>query len=410
MYKGYFIFLFLFLKIYGDSLKDLLESANVQNNIIISKELSSKAKLKEYEASRSAMFPTLDAGGFFQSVDDKTLMQPGDVYSGYVKLSYDIMNGGRKSSIKKQKLEELKSTKFEADAFKKSLVLQIVQDFFNIKNLKAMINSLKEKQIALKAQLKRVKKFYDVNLSTKDDVNKLQSAYDMNSYNIQSLELQKTTLLKQLELKVGKSINSLEDSRFLKNINIKLELTDEIKALKAKRKSLKYLAKSIESANLPQVNITDTYSKYKYNRYDKFHPKGLDEQNKIMLSVNLRLFDDGMISKNKQSAILNAKALENQIIYKTKEQKMLFNIAKSRIKTLKAKIKSAKSALKSALSTYKTIKSKYEAGLVDNVAYLDALSVKTEAKSRYESSLNELEIAYAIFYYYAGKDPKEFIE
>ena len=111
-----------------------------------------------------------------------------------------------------------------------------------------------------------------------------------------------------------------------------------------------------------------------------------------------------------RTAILNAKALENQIIYKTKEQKMLFNIAKSRIKTLKAKIKSAKSALKSALSTYKTIKSKYEARLVDNVAYLDALSVKTEAKSRYESSLNELEIAYAIFYYYAGKDPKEFIK
>ena len=80
------------------------------------------------------------------------------------------------------------------------------------------------------------------------------------------------------------------------------------------------------------------------------------------------------------------------------------------IKTSNIKIISAKSALISATSAFKTISKKYDAGIVDNVVYLDALSSKTSAKALYETSLNDLEIAYASYYYYAGKNIEEFLK
>jgi outer membrane protein TolC len=377
---------------------------------LLSKKLSTKAKIQEVKSTQSSSMPTVDIGGFYQSLNERTPNMEGDIYSGYAKISYDIYDGGRKSSTTKQKQNELKSTQFEKIAFQKSLALQIVQEFYAIKNIDASINSLKEKQTALNAQLQRVKQFYEANLSTKDDVDKLQSAYDMNLYKIQSLKFQRLSTFKNLELKVGKNITNLDESKFQKDITTNMQINDTIKSLKYKKDSIKNLANSINSAKLPQINISDTYNINRYQRDDILHPKGLDNQNKIMLSLNLRVFDGGTISKNKQALIINSKAIDNQIQYYKQEQKILYEVSISRIKTANLKIKSAFSALKSAKSTYKTIEKKYKAGIVDNVAYLDALSVKTDALSLYEKSLNDLEVAYAIYYYYAGKNIQDYIK
>ena len=82
----------------------------------------------------------------------------------------------------------------------------------------------------------------------------------------------------------------------------------------------------------------------------------------------------------------------------------------TKIKINDVKIKSAKSALVSATSAYKIISKKYDAGIVDNVVYLDALASKTTAQALHEQSLNDLEIAYAEYYFYAGKNIEEFLE
>ena len=396
--------------IYAENLQDLLDFADANNNLIKSKNFTQKAKLQEVEASKSLSSPTIDIGTNLQRLDRRSANTPGDIYSGYGKISYNIYDGGKKSFTVKQKQNELKSSTFDTSAFKKSLSLQIVQEFFNIKNIDSSLLALEEEKISLNAQLQRVKKFYDAQLSTKDDVDKLQSAYDTNSYNIQSLKFEKISVQSNLELKVGKNITDLKDAKFKKLSKVTLSLDDSIHSLKEKKHSLKNQANSLDSAYLPQINISDTYSINEYGRTDTTHPKGIDNQNKIMLSLNLRLFDGGTVSKNKQAILINSQALKSQIDYKTKEQKMLFDLSISRITTSKLKIKSATSALKSAQSAYKTINEKYKAGIVDNVAYLDALSVKTDAASLYHKSLNDLEVAYAIYYYYAGKNIQEFIK
>ncbi len=396
--------------IYGDSLQGLLDHANKNNSLIKVKELTHKAKLQEMKASKSANYATVDVGGFYQSLNDKTPMMAGDIYSGYAKVSYNIYDGGKKSSITNQKLNESKSNAFDIISFQKSLNLQIIQEFFNVKNIDASIFALEEEKNSLKAQLKRIHKFYEANLATKDDVDKLQSASDTNSYNIQSLKFQKLSVVSNLELKVGKNISSLDKAQFQKSLNIKLNLDDSIQSLIAKQNSINNFANSLNSAYLPNIQIEDTFSIYEYRRTDTTHPQGLDNQNKIMLSVNLRLYDGGTVQKNKQAVMIQKQALKSQIDYKIKEQKMLFDLSILRINTSKLKIKSASSALKFASSAYNTINEKYKAEIVDNVAYLDALSVKTNATALYKKSLNDLEIAYAMYYYYAGKNIGEYIK
>jgi hypothetical protein len=56
------------------------------------------------------------------------------------------------------------------------------------------------------------------------------------------------------------------------------------------------------------------------------------------------------------------------------------------------------------------IKEKFSAGLVDNVSYLDALNNNTIAASRTKEALYDYEIAKSSFYYFAGKNPREFVK
>lgn len=394
---------------YADSLTELLNYAHINNNLVISQNLTTKAKQQEVEASKSSRYPTIDIGVSYQNLNERTRSLAGDIYGAKAIVSYDIYDGGNKSYLIKQKQNELKVSSFDELAFKKSLSLEIVQNFFNIKNIESSLVSLQEERISLNAQLQRVKKFYEADLSTKDNVDKLQSAYDTNSYNIQSLEFEKLTLLKDLELKVGKEISTLDNSKFKKNMNLNLEIDDEINSLKAKESSFKNQADSLNSVYSPKINISDSYSLYDYDRTDSLHPEGVDNQNKLMLSLNLRLYDNGSTKKSREAILINKNVIKSQIDYKTKKQKMLFDLSISRIKTSELKIKSSNSALKSAKSAFKTISKKYKVGIVDNVVYLDALSVKTNATSLYHRSLNDLELAYATSYYYAGKNIQEFI-
>jgi len=404
------LFLIIPIFIYAQNLKSLLEYANQSNDLVVSKTLTQKAKNKNIESRESAYYPTVDIGAFYQSVNEKTPMQAGDISSGYAKVSFDLYDGGKKSALLSQSKNEYKASTFDSEYLKKSLSLQIVQEFFNIKSLKASLIAREEAQKSLGEQLRRIQRFFSAKLATKDDVDRLQAAYDTNIYDMESIKLQIATLKKSLELKVSKPIETFDDSTFKEFKEYEMQLIDSVKSLISQKDALVDGADSLDSVYYPQIKVQDSYSVNRYARVDNLHPKGLDNQNKLILSLNLRLYDNATIGKSKEALMINSQALNSQILYSKKEQKMQYELAKVRIQTSAIKIKSASSALISASSAFETISKKYEVGIVDNVVYLDALSSKTNAKALYETSLNDLEIAYAIYYYYAGKNIGDFLQ
>lgn len=405
-----FLFLLIPVFVYAESLKSLLEYATQNSDIVISKELNQKAKKLEVDSRESAFFPTIDLGAMYNTSQERTPMQSGDIYGGFAKVSFDIYDGGKKSALLEKSEHEFKASSFETEFSKKSLSLNIVEDFYNIKSFEAALASREEAKKSLYKQLQRMMRFVIARVATSDDVDRLQAAYDTNIYEMESLKFKIISLKKNLELKVGKEIKSLDDSKFKEFEKRELELTDNIKALVANRDALISSADSLSSIYNPQIKIEDTYSIYGYERYNASHPKGLESQNKLLISLNIRLFDMASVSKNKEAVLINSQALNTQLSYSKKEQNMRYNLTLDAIEIGNVKIKSARSALVSARSAFETISKKYDAGIVDNIVYLDALSSQTEAKALYERAVNDLEIAFATHYYYGGKNIEEFLK
>ncbi|MFK5937919.1 MAG: TolC family protein [Sulfurimonas sp.] len=399
------------LLVSGDNLKELIDFATIHNDLVIAKNYTLASKAKEVESKQSAYFPTVDIGGFYQRDDEASPFQAGDVYSGFAKVGLDIYDGGKKSSQIEQSRLSLLSSTYDKKAYKKSLALQITEDFFTIKSLESTLNTREEANKSLKAQLQRITRFYEAKMATKDDVDRVQADFDTNIYNMESIKFQILSLKSQLELKVGKRISSLEKSSFIKNSSKNYKTLDSAHALISQKSSIQKGASAIDSFYYPNLRVEDTYSLYGYERIDPnliaLNASPLDKQNTLLLTLNLRVFDYGNIAKTKEAVLLNAQALEAQILYQTKEQKVQYELSIARIKTANARIKSALSALNAATSAFETIEKKYNAGIVDYIVYLDSLTKKTNSKALYESGLNDLEIAYATLYYYEAKDITE---
>ena len=98
------------------------------------------------------------------------------------------------------------------------------------------------------------------------------------------------------------------------------------------------------------------------------------------------------MSKESEAVKYQKLALISQLDQAKKEQRMNFNLARQNLRTTKAKMKSAKSALKAATSTYTVLKQKFEVGLVDDIAFLDALATKTLAEARYKETVYDYEV------------------
>jgi len=407
------LFLLLPALLMSDDLHSLLLYAKKHNNLIHAATITTQAKQKELSSAQDNYYPTLDFGGFYQRDDDPTPFRSGTTYGASAKILFNIYDGGKKSYTKKQKQQELQSKKHSAKETTQSLMLLITKDFYNLKTLYASLSARQEASKAVKAQLERVKAFYKAQLATSDDVDRLQSAYDSNVYAIDSLKFKILSLKKALELQVGKNISSLEDSHFKKGMNQTPSKLQSIQAMQSSQKALGNLSQTIDSYYYPNIQLEDKYTLYGYQDKPLFGRQPipqLDKQNTLLATLNLRLLDFGVLREQKEALKLQGDALAEQILYKSKEQKMQLELSRKRIETALLNIKSSRSALKAATSALKTITKKYDAGIVDNVVYLDALSSKTQAKALYEKSLNDLEIAYAIYYYYNSKDIEEFVQ
>ena len=393
----------------GDNLKTILDYAGKNNNLVQASKLIEDSRAQDIQTKENALYPSIDIGGNMQHLKELPTGQPGDIYSVYAKISYDIYDGGKKSSLVNSAKNDYKSSLYNYNVTKDNLNLDVVQDFYLIKNLKGSLLAKQEAGKSLGEQLNRIKKYFEARLATKNDIDRIQSSYDTNNYEIESIKFQIIQATKTLELKVGKNIDSIENSTFIEILENKFEENSNIKSMKAKRDALLSNIEVINSASLPQLKIENTYSKFYYGQTNENLPAGLDNQNNLTLTASMKLYDFGVNKSEKQSVMIQAQALSKEIDYKIEEQKIQNNISIARIMASKAKINSSQSALKAAKSAFEVMTEKYNAGLVDYVSYLDSLTSKTNAIVAHEISLNELQTAYAIYYYYNGKNLQDMI-
>lgn len=396
------------------SLKELIVYAHTSNPMIEASILKTKAKSKQIEAAQSAFWPTLDIGASYSRVNPNALISPGEVARGYAAFKMELYDGGRKDALKKAKTFEHEASLFEQKAFSKSLTMDIINRYYTIQKLKAMLYALNGQSKELQAQLERIKKFTAAGLSTQEEIDKLQAVYEENRYRVESTKLMLETQEENLGLISGLPIKNLKTSFLKEPKRITFEVFENSKILQAGADALQENAKAIDARYKPQLALQDTYSR---SHYDDLKNAGfsaedllLEGQNEVMLTVNMRLFDRGKMKKEREALLYQKMAMEEERSHRIREQEMNFKLSGSNLETIRVKLESALSALKAAKSTYKSVVKKYEVGLVDNIAYLDALNEQTLAQARYKETQYDYEIAKSVYYYYAGKDPKEFVQ
>ena len=404
--------LFVFAQSYG--LKSFIEHASKTNGQIKAKEINIKSKEKEVEAAKSAYWPTVDVGADYSLQSPNYLVSPGQIGNAFASANLNLYDGGRKDAILRSKGYEHEASLFEKTAFEKSITLEIVRHYYGIKTLKATLHALQERSKELKAQIIRVKKFKGAGLSTQEDFDKLVSVYENNNFTIESTKLALETSEANLRLISGLPAKQLKRNYFKEPQRIGFEYFENIKMLQAKANAIGENASAIDAGYMPQVNLSDTYHQSHFDdfvsapgiRGDEFL---IEHQNQLGISVNMRLFDKGKMAKDSEAVKYQQMALLSQIDQAKKEQKMNFRLADKSLRTSRTKLKSSKSALKAAQSTYDVIRQKFEVGLVDNISFLNALSQRTMTEARYKETIYDYEVKKSIYYYYAGKDPEEFI-
>jgi len=402
----------------GVGLAQLIDHALKHNGQIESRQITIQSKEEEIASAKSAYWPTLDVGGSYSVLTPTSIVQPGRTATLYASVHLELYDGGRKAALLRAKKYEKEASFFEKEAFSKSVTLQIVRHYYTLKQMQANLQALRERSKELKAQIVRVKRFKLTGLATQEAVDKLQSVYDSNQYTIENIKLGIETAKENLKLLSGMAVDSLGSSRFATPHGVHFEWFDVIKTMRAQAMSAGENAKAIDANYMPQVGIGDTYHHSDFDNVETLPPLFgaggsdaflVDHQNEVKLSVNMRLFDKGRMKHESEAVRMQKLALLSSLAHAKKEQSMHFKLAAKALETTRAKIKSAQSALKAAQSTYVTIKKKFEAGLVDDIAYLDALAQRTLAEARYKETAYDYEIKKSLYYYYAGKDPKEYI-
>jgi len=393
-------------------LKTMLNSAMDYHPTIKSYTYKSMAKEEELEAQKRAYFPTIDLGANYQKNDPVGIVTPGQTQSAYVIAGLDIYDGGKKSALVSSKKWDYQASVFEKEAFAKNVVLDIINRYFTIQKLQANLVVLNMKSKELSYQIDRAKGFVAAGLATSDDVDKLQAAFDDNNFTIDSTTFALKEQEESLQTQSGIAFNTLAEANLQDpSGDVSYETFEKTKLLEAKANSIQESARSVLSAHIPQLSLQNTYTVLKYD--DMVPGSGdflLDKKNTLMVTANWRIFDGGQILRQKEALELQSLALKEEQLGSQRDQESAYRLAKERLDTMKSQIKSTTSALKATQSTYEIVTKKFEAGLADNVAYLDALNAHSATMSRYKSALYDYEIAKSLYYYFAGKNPKEYIK
>ncbi len=411
LYKKIIIFTLLPLTLNASTLKEIMQMTLKNNVNIKSMNYDINSKNETLKSVSNTLNPTINIGANYTKLDfDVRSSQVGATTMGYIKFGVDLYDGGKNSSIKKQKAHELQSTELSTDASTKEILLQVVTLFYQIKTIEENILAYQDKSKSLFAEYKREKQKYDIQMVTIDEVYKLQSEYESNKYTIEDLKYQRYYLYQNLSLLVGTKITSVSDSKLPEVMNLKYKPSTNIQSLKSSIDAINENINQITAIKKPKIKLEDSINIYNYNDYDEGVLKDLpDQQNQLMLSFSLNLYDSSS-SYKKQSAILAKMAKKEQLNYAISKEKIAFNLATKKLTTQKAKIDSVKSALDMAVSVYDIILTKYQNGVVDNITYLDALSKKTINQSLYIQALNNYEIAKANYYFSSGVSYKKMME
>ncbi len=390
------------------TLSTLIESAQHNEKITSLQQRSNAAELS-YQATKNAYFPRVDAFGKSDYVDNKGGFDAAQSYNAGVKAEVILFDGFKREN----RFDEYKSLKNAADsnlnAGKKELSLNVIKRYFEFQNTLEEIHTYSLVRDQLQAQLSRLEKFFSAGLASEDALMRLRSALANAEYEIEDLGYQSDRQKADLETITNERFAELSHASIVAPKLVLPQELDVLHSLRHSRDATRYQAQQSDVGFLPILSVADQYTVSHYVD-DPIASMRVYNQNKFSLSLTVNLLDFNTMSTTKQALIAQSNAQSNDLAYASKEATTNLEMAQKYIVRSNALTEAAQSSFDASKKTFETVKQKYEARIVDYVTYLDALRALTDSTNQLSRAKRSLNYAYAAYYYYAGLDPKDFVQ
>lgn len=406
MWKKILIFL-LPIFIYGENLDQLVQ-LSIENKLVEATKYNNQALKKNYESVQNSYKPSVTIGSTFSDAKYETAMNANSSLTSFTSVNYTIYDGGIKKERYSSLEKNIKQANQNLDSLKNKISLNIVELYFNYLSAVSIKDAYLKEIKTLKAQKNRLDKFFQAGITTKDEIEKIESRVENVNVLLHEQNLNLETILHNLEYLTSKKVSIVDGSKIDK-ITIEKTPRADIEAMKFHVESLKHQALITKAKNNPQVTLDNTYYSYD-NNFDNQTYDTLDEQNIFKVNVAWKVFDFDTTNKSYQADMKKYLSAKSNYEYEKQKANIDFKLAQKAIAISKKKIISAKFALKASSSTFEIIEQKYKNGLVDNIAYLDALSNKYSAMANLDVAKHDLEIKKAHMIYHGGKNVWEYIK
>jgi len=404
-----YLFLLFPLFVSGQTLQELV-SLSLENQLIESSKQSVASVEDKYSSIQRGYLPSFSIGSTYSKANKDTSTTADNSITNYAKVDFVVYDGGKREATFDSLQSSVSRAELNLNSLKNRVSLDVINYYYNYLSLVAQKEATQKEIEQLHAQYERLTRFLDVGVTTSDEVDKISSRVENSNLTLHQIELDIQTVLHHLEyitsnvvsITSGSTMKALEDNE--------KQIRDDIKALEYQVEALLSDAKAQKSGYYPTLSVDNTYNTYDMNYNNKSYENDFDEQNILKVNLSWNIFEFGATKKSYESKYKEYKSLESQYKYEKNKANTDLRLALRAYDIAKLKINTSKAALKAASSTYETIEAKYKNGLVDNVAYLEALSEKYSALSSVKSAEYDLEIKKANIIYHSGKNVWEYIQ
>jgi outer membrane protein TolC len=386
----------------------LIQSAQHNENITSLQDRLDASKLN-YQATKSSYLPRIDGFGSGEMVDVKGGFDAIQSYHAGARAEFVVFDGFKRENRFDQYRALENSANFNLHAGKKELSLNVIKRYFELQNTLEEIHTYALVRDQLQAQLLRLEKFYSAGLASEDALMRIRSVLANSEYEIENLNYQSDRQKVDLETITNLTLGELSSSTIIKPNLISNEELDYLKSLRYARDATMYQAQQSDMGFFPILSVFDQYTMSHYVD-DPIEAMRVNNQNKLGFTLSINLLDFNTMSLAKQALMAQSNAQTNQITYASKEASANLLLAQKYIARSQTLIAAAQSSFDASKKTFDAVKQKYEARIVDYVVYLDALRAFSDATNQLSRAKRALNYAYAAYYYYAGFDPKEFIQ
>lgn len=397
--------------LFSYSLDELIEMSHKNRAVEASAHLEI-SKQKSLDSLKSSYLPSLDIGGTYQNVYDETSALSKNSLRGEASFRYTLYDGGKENALYSQLSSNIDASKKNTQALKNQLSLDIAKLYFEYHSLLSDKEATNQEIKQLQAEFQRLQNFLEAGSVTKDEVSKIDSRLKSATVLLYEIDLDVQKVLHSLEYYTSQELSSIAGGSIIKLKNEEeASARADIESLKFDAEALMYEAKSKKSASLPTIYFDNTLSHTEYYFDDKSKDSGFLVETQNIASVNLlwNILDFGTIEKNYEAKYYEYMSKKSTLEYEKHKASVAYRLAKKSLEIAMLKIDSTKATLDAAASTYELVKIRYQNGVIDNVAYLQALSEVVDAKRGYERALYDVEVKKAELIYYSGKDVKEYL-